>query len=118
MTDDPPMTRHPMDLQAYEARAQSGPCFICAFLSGDPDYPHETIYEDEHHIAFLDRWPTLPGKVLVAPKAHLEHVVRDLDEAADAGPGSGGPGRASRGPSWWPVPSSIAGRAEFSPSGD
>jgi len=82
VTDDPPMTRHPMDLQAYEARAQSGPCFICAFLSGDPDYPHETIYEDEHHIAFLDRWPTLPGKVLVAPKAHLEHVVRDLDEAA------------------------------------
>ncbi|MFJ6562081.1 HIT family protein [Streptomyces sp. NPDC091412] len=23
-----------------------------------------------------------PGKVLVAPKAHIEHVVRDLDEAA------------------------------------
>ncbi|MFI6091792.1 HIT family protein [Streptomyces sp. NPDC051218] len=40
------------------------------------------MYEDEDHVAFLDRWPTLPGKVLVAPKAHVEHVVRDLDEAA------------------------------------
>jgi diadenosine tetraphosphate (Ap4A) HIT family hydrolase len=63
-----------MDLQAYEARAHSGPCFICAFLSGHPDYPHETVYEDEHHIAFLDRWPTLPGKVLVAPKAHTSNT--------------------------------------------
>ncbi|MEV7346169.1 HIT family protein [Streptomyces sp. NPDC093544] len=40
------------------------------------------VYEDEAHVAFLDRWPTVPGKVLVAPKAHIEHVVRDLDEAA------------------------------------
>ncbi|GIH26654.1 hypothetical protein Aph01nite_49640 [Acrocarpospora phusangensis] len=24
----------------------------------------------------------MPGKVLVAPKAHIEHVVRDLDEDA------------------------------------
>ncbi|MFI9780182.1 HIT family protein [Streptomyces sp. NPDC051956] len=35
-------------------------------------------------MAYLDRYPTLPGKVLVAPKAHIEHVVRDLDEAAYA----------------------------------
>lgn len=74
--------RQPMDLEAYTDRARSGPCFVCAFLAGDPDYPHETVFEDEDHIAFLDRWPTLPGKVLVAPKAHVEHVVRDLDEAA------------------------------------
>ncbi|MEH6373432.1 HIT family protein [Streptomyces sp. KLMMK] len=71
-----------MDLGAYSARAQSGPCFVCAFLSGDPDFAHETVFEDDEHVAFLDRWPTLPGKVLVAPKAHVEHVVRDLDEAA------------------------------------
>jgi diadenosine tetraphosphate (Ap4A) HIT family hydrolase len=71
-----------MDLAAYEARTRSGRCFVCAFLSGDPDYPHETVYEDNAHIAFRDRWPTLPGKVLVAPKAHIEHAVRDLDEAA------------------------------------
>jgi diadenosine tetraphosphate (Ap4A) HIT family hydrolase len=71
-----------MDHEAYEARARTGPCFICAFLAGSPDYPHETIYEDDSTVAFLDRWPTLAGKVLVAPRAHIEHVVRDLDEGA------------------------------------
>ncbi|MER6502330.1 HIT domain-containing protein [Streptomyces sp. NPDC001455] len=36
----------------------------------------------QNHVAFLDRWPNVRGKVLVAPKAHIEHVVRDLDEVA------------------------------------
>ncbi|MDG4536168.1 HIT domain-containing protein [Streptomyces sp. AV19] len=40
------------------------------------------MFEDDDHVAFLDRWPTLPGKVLVAPRRHVEHVVRDLDETA------------------------------------
>ncbi|MFI1334641.1 HIT family protein [Streptomyces sp. NPDC020845] len=74
-----PPKRQPMDLEAYTARAQRGPCFVCAFVSGHPDFAHHTVYEDDDHIAFLDRWPTLPGKVLVAPKRHVEHVVRDLD---------------------------------------
>ncbi len=76
------MERQPMDVEAYETLVRSGPCFVCAFIEGDPRYRHETVYEDEDHVAFLDRWPTLPGKVLVAPKAHIEHVVRDLDEEA------------------------------------
>ncbi|MFD9407021.1 HIT family protein [Streptomyces sp. NPDC059989] len=76
------MDRRPMDLEAYVERTRSGPCFVCAFLAGDPGYAHETVFEDAAHVAFLDRWPTLPGKVLVAPKAHVEHVVRDLDEGA------------------------------------
>ncbi|MFG3257360.1 HIT family protein [Streptomyces sp. NPDC048172] len=76
------MERAAMDLDSYTARARQGPCFVCAYLAGDPDYRHETVYEDEAHVAFLDRWPTVPGKVLVAPKAHIEHAVRDLDEAA------------------------------------
>jgi histidine triad (HIT) family protein/ATP adenylyltransferase len=71
-----------MNLEGYLERTQSGPCFVCAFLAGHPDYPHETVLEDEDHIAFLDKWPTLPGKVLVAPKVHIEHAVRDLDEEA------------------------------------
>ncbi|MCQ8187804.1 HIT family protein [Streptomyces rugosispiralis] len=71
-----------MGLEAYTARTRSGPCFVCSFLAGHPDYAHETVYEDQDHVAFLDRWPTVRGKVLVAPKAHVEHVVRDLDEAA------------------------------------
>ncbi|GLX19797.1 MULTISPECIES: HIT family protein [Streptomyces] len=77
-----PTARQPMDLTSYTARARNGPCFVCAFLAGEPDYVHETVFEDEDHIAFMDRWPTLEGKVLVAPKAHIEHAVRDLDEAA------------------------------------
>ncbi|MFD0353146.1 HIT family protein [Streptomyces sp. NPDC127110] len=79
-----PTDRQPMDLTSYTARACRGPCFVCAFLAGDPDYLHETVFEDEDHIAFMDRWPTLEGKVLVAPKAHVEHAVRDLDEPAYA----------------------------------
>lgn len=74
--------RQSMDLDVYVDRARHGPCFVCAFLRGHPDHRHEVVFEDEDHVAFLDRWPTLPGKVLVAPKAHIEHVVRDLDEAA------------------------------------
>ncbi|MEV7242756.1 HIT family protein [Streptomyces sp. NPDC093248] len=76
------MERESVDLGAYAARARTGPCFICAYLDGHPDYQHETIYEDDAHVAFLDRWPTVPGKALVAPKAHIEHVARDLDAAA------------------------------------
>lgn len=75
-------SRRPMDLEAYEARTRQGPCFVCAFVAGDPEYVHERVFEDEDHVAFLDRYPTLPGKVVVAPKQHIEHVVRDLDEAA------------------------------------
>ncbi|MGW6818807.1 HIT family protein [Streptomyces sp. NPDC055005] len=71
-----------MDLETYTARARTGPCFVCAHVNGNPDYRHEAVYEDDAHVAFLDRWPTVPGKVLVAPKAHIEHVVGGLDAAA------------------------------------
>jgi diadenosine tetraphosphate (Ap4A) HIT family hydrolase len=71
--------RVPVDLHAYEQRIRRGPCFVCAIVRGDPDFDHEQIvFEDDHHLAFLDRYPTLYGKVLVAPKAHIEHVVADL----------------------------------------
>jgi len=70
-----------MDLAAYERRRLTGVCYICAMLAGDPDYPHETVYEDDAHIGYLSRYPTVVGYVLVAPKAHIEHVVRDLTEA-------------------------------------
>ncbi|MER7201567.1 HIT family protein [Streptomyces sp. CB01635] len=76
------MKREAMDLDAYVARTRTSPCYICAYLAGDPEHRHETVYEDDAHVAYLDKYPTLPGKVLVAPKAHIEHVVRDLDEAA------------------------------------
>ncbi|MFI9557741.1 HIT family protein [Nonomuraea endophytica] len=75
--------RIPFDVAAYHERVQRGPCFICAIVAGDPAYDVEKVfYEDEHHLAFLARYATLPGYVLVCPKAHVEHVVRDLDEYA------------------------------------
>jgi histidine triad (HIT) family protein len=69
-----------MDVAAYEGRVKAGGCFICAFVRGDPAFQHELVYDDDAHIAFLDRYPTVVGKVLVAPKAHIEHAVRDLAE--------------------------------------
>jgi diadenosine tetraphosphate (Ap4A) HIT family hydrolase len=68
-----------MDMAAYARRARSGICFICACLAGDPAYTHEVVYDDGEHVAFLDRYPTLYGYLLVAPRAHVRHVVRDLD---------------------------------------
>ena len=69
------------DLEAYVTRVRSGPCFICAIVAKDPAHDLEQIvYEDERHLAFLARYPTLPGYVLVSPKRHVEHAVRDLDE--------------------------------------
>ncbi|SEG94225.1 histidine triad (HIT) family protein [Nonomuraea solani] len=71
----------PFDIQAYEALVKSRPCFICAIVAGDPAYAHEQIvYEDDHHLSFLTHYPTVPGYVLVCPKRHVEHAVRDLDE--------------------------------------
>lgn len=66
------------DTQAYESRIQNGPCFICQITANNPDYPHDIIYEDEAAIAFLNRYPTLYGHTLVAPKGHHEQVTGDF----------------------------------------
>lgn len=74
--------REPFDMAAYVERSRRGPCFVCAFLAGDPDFPHDLLYDDGQWVAFMDRYPTMPGRVLVAPREHLEHVVRDVDRNA------------------------------------
>ncbi|TQM33182.1 HIT domain-containing protein [Nocardia bhagyanarayanae] len=71
------------DVDAYVQRVRSSPCFVCAIVAGEHDSDLEqVIAEDEENFAFLSRYPTLFGSVLVAPKRHLEHVVRDLPEDA------------------------------------
>ncbi|WP_068004060.1 HIT family protein [Nocardia pseudobrasiliensis] len=71
------------DVDDYIRRVQSSPCFVCAIVAGEHDSDLEQIIaEDEENIAFLCRYPTLLGHVLVAPKLHREHLFRDLDEAA------------------------------------
>lgn len=76
------MERVAFDVEAYVRRARSGHCFVCAMQRGDAGYEHEVIATDEAHIAFLSKYPTLVGYALVSPKAHLEQVVGDFDDAA------------------------------------
>jgi diadenosine tetraphosphate (Ap4A) HIT family hydrolase len=68
------------DAEAYVARVQTGPCFICELVAGAN--PHPVVYRDDFAVVFLNRYPTLPGYVLVAPLEHKEDVVADFDEAA------------------------------------
>ena len=67
------------DVESYSRRSRTGPCFICAIVNKEPSQPEEIVYDDGTHIGFLARFAALPGYVLVAPKTHVEHVVRDLD---------------------------------------
>ena len=62
------------------SQGRAGPCFICELVAGRN--PHPVVYRDDFAIAFLNRYPALPGYVLVAPIEHVEDVVADLDEAA------------------------------------
>ncbi|GLW74696.1 hypothetical protein Kpho02_69930 [Kitasatospora phosalacinea] len=68
------------DLDAYNERARNGPCFICSMLDGVPGYEHRIVLDDGVHVAFLDRYPTLPGKLLVAPRAHVEDAIGGFTE--------------------------------------
>ena len=74
--------RIPFDVAAYRERVRSGGCFICDLVAGVPGSEHEIVFDDGTHIAFLGRYPTMYGHVLVAPKAHIEHVVRDFEQDA------------------------------------
>lgn len=73
-------TRDQFDLTEYSKRTQEGPCFICEMLSGNPDYMHHVIAEDEDTVIFLNKHPTLRGYALVCPKAHKEDLADDLSD--------------------------------------
>jgi len=47
-------------------------------LAGNAEYEHAVVYEDDSTVAFLNRYPTLYGYVLVAPKQHREQVTGDF----------------------------------------
>ena len=73
------MPQHqPFDLQAYIRDIQTKPCFICEMVAGNPAYAHEIVYEDDVAIAFLNKYPSLYGYVLVAPRDHREQVTGDF----------------------------------------
>lgn len=66
------------DVEAYARRCQTGPCFICEIVAGNPDYEHRIVYEDDATVAFLNKYPTLYGYVLVAPREHREQATGDF----------------------------------------
>ena len=68
--------RPPPELEGYAERARER-CFICAIVSDD-DARHHVVYEDEEAIAFLNRFPTLAGYTIVAPREHREQVTGDF----------------------------------------
>ena len=74
-----PVKRRRIDFEAVR-RDLAGRCFVCELLAGNPEYAHHVVYEDEAAIAFLQRFQTMYGYVLVTPKEHREHVVDDFTE--------------------------------------
>jgi diadenosine tetraphosphate (Ap4A) HIT family hydrolase len=71
--------RRRVDFDAIRA-ALDGRCFICETVAANPDFRHELVYEDAGTIAFLNRFPSQLGHVLVAPKEHREQVTGDFGE--------------------------------------
>jgi diadenosine tetraphosphate (Ap4A) HIT family hydrolase len=69
--------RTSFDLDAYIERIQNNPCFICEMIAGRLDGNH-VIHQDDEYIAFLNKYPTLYGYVLVAPTVHKEQVTADF----------------------------------------
>lgn len=59
-------------------RGLAGTCFICEMVSGNPEYAHHVVYENQDTIVFVDKYPTLYGYVLVAPKEHREQATGDF----------------------------------------
>ncbi|MGY5151671.1 MAG: HIT domain-containing protein [Candidatus Nitrosopumilus sp. bin_6a] len=54
-------------------------CIFCDILDGKRD--GHFLYEDEHHVAFLDKYPIDVGHSLVIPRKHHERIT---DMTSDA----------------------------------
>jgi diadenosine tetraphosphate (Ap4A) HIT family hydrolase len=70
--------RRALDWDAYLTDVRST-CFICELVAGRR--PHHVVYEDDFAVAFMNRFPTLRGQAIVAPKEHREQVTGDFSEA-------------------------------------
>lgn len=71
--------REAIDLAGYIRRSQTGPCFICGIIGRKAGYEdNHILYEDDIAIAFLNKYPTLYGYTLVAPREHREQATGDF----------------------------------------
>jgi len=61
----------------FHRDAQERACFICEIASGEASFPVYMVYEDDVVVAFLDKYPTLYGRTLVAPREHRVDVTGD-----------------------------------------
>lgn len=48
-------------------------CIFCEIISGNRE--GHFIYQDEYHVAFLDKYPIDKGHSLVVPKKHYEKIT-------------------------------------------
>jgi len=70
--------RKSFDFASYVHDIQTKPCFLCEIVAGNPEYTHHLVYDDDVAIAFLNKYPTVYGYTLVAPKEHREQVTGDF----------------------------------------
>ncbi|MGH2479149.1 MAG: HIT family protein [Ktedonobacteraceae bacterium] len=68
--------KRPFDIGTYEKRVKEGSCFLCELVAGTN--PHHMIYEDQSTIVFLNKYPSLYGYALVAPREHREQATGDF----------------------------------------
>jgi histidine triad (HIT) family protein/ATP adenylyltransferase len=73
--------RKPIDLKRLHEASVSGLCFICEFLNSSPGFNHTVLAETENSVAFLNKYPTLYGATIVAPRRHIEGVTGGCSEA-------------------------------------
>ncbi|MCL2356262.1 MAG: HIT family protein [Defluviitaleaceae bacterium] len=57
-------------------------CVFCKIVAGE--IPCFKLFEDEHFIAILDRFPSAPGHALIIPKRHAADLF-ELNDAEAAG---------------------------------
>lgn len=55
-------------------------CVFCDIVGGRRDA--YVLYEDDSHMAFLDRYPVVPGHALIIPKTHHSTIVEMGPERA------------------------------------
>ncbi len=70
--------RYHLDVETYIQSCQTGPCFVYEIVAGNPERRHHIVYEDDATIAFLNKYPTLYGYTLVAPRDQREQATSDF----------------------------------------
>jgi histidine triad (HIT) family protein len=53
-------------------------CVFCEIVRGNN--PHHLVYEDDHYLAFLDKYPLNPGHTQLIPKKHYRWIW-DMENA-------------------------------------